>query len=832
MEVALRQASEHFLRVALQPGEAVRYWQLGALSEMRYDVADAPMQGEMDPFFFLSKHKNFIPHEYPCRTQFAAQHRGKRPELMGSFTPERWWLPFGSPRVDLSGFWFRPTRIASWASTRLEAAQAGPAIVRLSTCGGAALFVNGREAGWMAPYVRNLEEQREIAFHLEAGLNEVTVFFDDLAERDASFFFRMDYLSGPVAQVALPVPVEAGIAQGVEAVLDGMHFDRSAYPGGEVTLVLPRPLPVAMVARVAIEGDAAGAREVRLQRGATRLPLGPSEAMPADFRHFRITLKAGGFAATRTLGVEICHAGRQGKAPASLAARIEEALTEVAGHAAGDTVRALARLAIGQGGAETEAMITGALPAIEDCHDCADFALVPLLWARSEWGDDIAAPVRSRIDAAILGYRYWMDEPGNDVQWYFSENHALLFHTAAYLAGNLFADAIFVRSGRTGAEQSQVGAARVRAWLDHFERWEMAEFNSAPYFPIDLKGLAALAALAPDADIGERAKAGIVRLLEIVARSSHHGILTAAQGRSYEHSLRPGRTLELSAIARLAWGKGWYGSRVHALPMLAVCLRDHGLVLPDGLAAVADYQGDDAVEWRFAQGQEGFAALYHYKGRGFAMGSAAHYRWGAWGYQETVLHLRIGSRPEAQIWLNHPGETIQFGNGRPSYWGGSGTLPRIHQYRGLAVVDYALQQEQPDFTHAWFPVAEFDTARVAGDVAVARSGDGLVLLKGSAAFVMVGDGPTAANELRLPGRRARWIVRVSDAAVDGDLDAFSVRYAGLAVTERGDELSIADPEYGTVTFGADGSVTAEGRTLAPADWSIAGETTTLPLRRA
>ncbi len=99
-------------------------------------------------------------------------------------------------------------------------------------------------------------------------------------------------------------------------------------------------------------------------------------------------------------------------------------------------------------------MIAGALPMIEDCHDCADFILVPLLWSRMAYGDTLDAGLRARIDHAILGYRYWMDEPGNDVQWYFSENHALLFHTAAYLAGHILPEARFVRSGREGREQS------------------------------------------------------------------------------------------------------------------------------------------------------------------------------------------------------------------------------------------------------------------------------------------------------------------------------------------------------------------------------------------
>jgi hypothetical protein len=47
----------------------------------------------------------------------------------------------------------------------------------------------------------------------------------------------------------------------------------------------------------------------------------------------------------------------------------------------------------------------------------------------------LASALRARVDATILGYRYWLDEPGNDVRWYFSESHALLFHAAAYLAG-------------------------------------------------------------------------------------------------------------------------------------------------------------------------------------------------------------------------------------------------------------------------------------------------------------------------------------------------------------------------------------------------------------
>ncbi|WP_371822110.1 hypothetical protein [Martelella soudanensis] len=814
------------LRRPLQAGEPVVYWRLSATDEARYDAPDQPMQGEMDPFFFLTKHKNFIPHEYPCRTLFAAERRGKRPEV-GATTPKlaRVWLPFGSPRVDLSGFWFRATELATFAETTIRAQSAGAARFALRTCGGAVLFVNGREAGFMAPYGRNLETIEEFTVQLEAGDNVIGIFFDDLAERDARYYFQLDYVSGPLVEHALPIAVEAPVADAMEAMLASMHFEKPAYGEGEVALVADTGLPVDVTAKVVIEGDFMSIEkplsfERELAAGSLRLAVADTADLPADFRHFKVTLSCGDYAVSRVFGVELCHVARQGLAPASLTERIEEALGEVANHAEADTVRALARFAIGMTGAATDAMIASALPAIEDCHDCADFILVPLIWCRAAYGDEIGAEVRDRVDAAILNYRYWMDEPGNDVQWYFSENHALLFHTAAYLAGHMLPEARFVRSGRTGVEQSAVGAARVRAWLDHFEKWEMAEFNSAPYFPIDLKGLCALYALAPDGDIADRAGKAIIRLVEIVARSAHHGVMTGAQGRSYEHTLRASRSLELSGIARMIWGRGNYGMRFHALPQLALCLRDHGLHIPGELAAVASVSGNEGHEWTFAQGQDRFARLYHYKTASYALGSAVAYRWNQWGYQETVLHLRLGDNPDATIWINHPGEVLHSGYGRPSYWGGSGTLPRVHQYRGLAVVRFDCADEQPDFTHAWFPQAAFDEARIEGNTALALSGGGCVMLKVDTGLQLVTTGPTAGNELRAPGRKATWIVRL------GDHDSASALEDAVGalrwVDQANGDILVDDPEYGMVRFGADGSVEAEGRRLDPAEWTIEG----------
>jgi hypothetical protein len=211
------------------------------------------------------------------------------------------------------------------------------------------------------------------------------------------------------------------------------------------------------------------------------------------------------------------------------------------------------------------------------------------------------------------------------------------------------------------------------------------------------------------------------------------------------------------------------------------------------------------------------------------MGTIAGYRPGEWGYQETVLHLRLGGRPEAQIWINHPGERIISGSARPSYWGGCGTLPRVHQYRGLAVVDFELKPGQVDFTHAWLPEAEFDAVVHMGERILVRAGEALALILGSGPLERVEEGPSAGCEVRLPGMRARWLVRLSDIRTEGTLERFSERFSGLAAVDAAEgEICLDDPDYGRVVCAKDGRVSAEGRVVDPSSWTRAGRAVRLP----
>ena len=816
----------------LNPGDPLTYWQVTDLVEARYDVADAPMEGKMDSTFFLTKDKNIIPHTYPCRTEYIAEARDSEPEpgFEPDWTTARNVLPFGSAFLDLSGFWFRPTRLGGWARTAITAKSAGKAVLRLGICGAAKLFVNGEPAGWLAPASRNAMAEADFTVDLRESHNDIAVWFEDLAERDAVLRILLTFVSGPEAETAMPFAADPALVSGIETALSAIHLDRKHYDDEDIWLVLPEALPGDATARVTIAGhfmshDSQGIA-LDIPAGTEKVRIGHAADFPPDYRYFQMRFSCGGFETDCRLGAEISRRSALGPAPEAQEARIAEALRFIADTAEGDTEKALALLAEGTDAdiAKAHEIFETFLPVISDCWDCADFALVPLLFCRIAYADRIAPEMRARIDETALVYRYWMDEPGNDVQWYFSENHALLFHTAAYLAGALLPDAVFVRAKRKGSEQSLVGYQRLMDWFDHFESAEMAEFNSAPYFPIDFKGLTALYALARDEDIKARAEKAIIRLLTVVASSAHHGLVTAAQGRSYEHSLIPTDTLELSGIARLVWGLGGYGSHVNCLAQIALCLRDYGLVLPD-LKPIADWTGDDAQEWMFWQGENAFARLYHHKTADTALGSAARYRWGDWGYQETLIHARIGHEPRAQMWINYPGEMVQSGYGRPSFWGGSANVPRVQQYRDLALVVFDGVPPQLDFTHCWFPTPEFAAWTLAGDRASARSGRGCLTIRASGPLELQTQGASANAELRLSGRKGVWLVRLGRGS---DLNAFAARHALDIAVDADGTYSVIDADYGRVDFKASGQVVAEGRKIDPQSWTMQGERRRLP----
>lgn len=171
----------------------------------------------------------------------------------------------------------------------------------------------------------------------------------------------------------------------------------------------------------------------------------------------------------------------------------------------------LAMLRQGNAGEQAQSLLVRLLQRVSAREEGSSSALISLLWVWHDYHGDIFAPVLwRRVRSAILGYRYWFDELGNDVMWFTSANNALSFHTAQYLAGQMFRDERFTASGRHGHEQQEIAAQRLAYW----------SVNVAPQDDV-APSLLALSQLADDA--GLRARAQRLLTSDLSLTTSHAG---------------------------------------------------------------------------------------------------------------------------------------------------------------------------------------------------------------------------------------------------------------------------------------------------------------------
>lgn len=177
-----------------------------------------------------------------------------------------------------------------------------------------------------------------------------------------------------------------------------------------------------------------------------------------------------------------------------------------------------------------------ALTRMQDRRDTADFRLAAMV--RTLYLDDethaLPADVRTRIEDTLLGFRYWLDEPGDDGMCYWTENHQILFHSGELLVGQLFPDATFPNSGMTGAEHVAHATPRVLRWLDLRGRLGFSEWHSNVYFNEDIPALVNLADFAQDPAIRDKAAMVLdVLALDLLA-NLYKGTFATVHGRTYE----------------------------------------------------------------------------------------------------------------------------------------------------------------------------------------------------------------------------------------------------------------------------------------------------------
>ena len=798
---------------AISAGDPLDWWQLTDIEEQPFLAPPETLPPET--------HARFVNGfrgvgDLPCRKLFRSAMAERVVDLPEWVAWQEYDLGSDAPHLEFSSFWHVPTQVQRFARTLVEVDLSSHYLVRVETCGGVRIWVDGRHVARFTPFARNQPQQTELRLPLAAGRNELLLHLEELCERDTTWVMALVWLDQRPARLSVPAPGGATVLEALAGIAKGLRLDREIYEGEQpVRILLPRPAEVPLTIRLSGIGRGNAIPHIpervrAVSSGSDSAAFGTGATFPQGHHQLGVACEAADMRTRRKLSAGFAQPALAPTPAPDPGGRRRQALTYLALHGDPQIGRALAIAAVGGNRGMGEALVEDALGRVERREDCSDFWLPPLLWLLRDRPQDLLGPaLRERARRAILGWRYWMDEPGNDVMWFWSENHALCFHAAQYLAGTAFPEAFFANSGRTGREQQALGRERLARWFEGIEAHGFAEWHSPAYYPIECIGLLALHELAPDAVIRAAAKGALDRLFLLIALSTLDGIPSSTQGRTYDRDLKLPALTETSALAWIEWGRGALGPMAFAVPLL--CLGSYAS--PEVARRIGLWDEAQGLQARYTQGRDHAARLVAWKTRDALLGSVVDYHPGAPGYQAVVTQAHLAGHADARIWINHPGQDDPFGTRRPSYWAGDGRMPRVAQWRSLALLHYRLDEPRAiPWTHAYVRREVYDEVMPSGTWLFLRSGRGLAGIMAANGLQAVDSGPTAGYEVRSPGSRNTWLLRVGSLDRFGSLRSFAsaVRAGGLRVAP-GEHLALADPELGDVRFDWSGAFAVAGR---------------------
>ncbi|MGL1893002.1 MAG: hypothetical protein OCD02_15315 [Spirochaetaceae bacterium] len=192
---------------------------------------------------------------------------------------------------------------------------------------------------------------------------------------------------------------------------------------------------------------------------------------------------------------------------------------------------------------------------IDNRLDCADFRVISILRTLYSYQALLSKETITRMETTILGFKYWMDEPGDDSMCYWSENHQILFFTCGYLAGQLYKKSNFKNSNRSGLEMMEIFKPRIIAWLKQRFEHGFVEWHSNTYYEEDIPPLTLLIDFADDKNIQVKATMILDLFIADMAMHNFKGLFAVTSGRCYEEQKRGPLTQDTLQIAEFLFGQ-------------------------------------------------------------------------------------------------------------------------------------------------------------------------------------------------------------------------------------------------------------------------------------
>jgi hypothetical protein len=796
--------------------KTINRWRLSKLEEKTVSFTPMTMEGDINKWLI----EGFAINENPCKTEFRENRRGNIPEnpLLINSSVSDWevYFPWENPAVERSGFWFVPTYLKSYGITYLECNYAHKAVLNLRTCGGMTLWINDNFITDFTPFTRNIEGNVEVEVELKKGANKLIVCFDDLAERDTYYYFRIDYTGQDEVKIILPVDEnDKNEIYEIEKMLSEAIFIDDIIKEGEVSLKINNLLNRDIEFEFSYEteqltdNDCKKKTKAVLKKGDNKLNMGNVSEFPMGFNYIDLVTTIGDVKVTKKLGVMIFDSNCcDNKDALTIQQRKIEALKYVAQYGDFNIHKALAILSTGGDIKEAESIILRGLDGINNRRDCSDFYLISMfrIWKEYREAKFFSEEFWAQVKSTILNFRYWIDEPGDDVMWFFSENHALLFHSCELLASQLFPEDIFTNSNEDGNYHRIKSENLLMHWFERFLIEGLAEWNSSMYMPIDFVGIINIYDLAESKELRDLAKKALDLIYYILAVNSHKGIMGTTFGRCYEKELKGHYANGTTSLMWIGYGVGYLNN--YSISNVSFCLSDYEPPIEYKKYVTMDHM--DSYVFKNEQGYEGYAKVYNYKTKDFSLSSIYNFRAGKKGYQEHVVEAIID--PETQVWVNHPGQMYHFSKGRPNFWAGNGYLPNVLQYKGLSILIFKIDEDHDaDYTHAYFPTMKFDEIKYKDNWVFAKKENAFIGIYANNGLTLQTQGFNKDKELISKGRNNLWLLRMSNNKEFNSFEEFISAMENTAINfSESLELSIKESIYGQIKGSFNGQLEVEG----------------------
>jgi hypothetical protein len=194
---------------------------------------------------------------------------------------------------------------------------------------------------------------------------------------------------------------------------------------------------------------------------------------------------------------------------------------------------------------------------LESFEDTGDFDINNLLFLWQRYHDDLDPDLAAAIKERILAFKYWWTEPTPDgvvdSQYYWTENHQVIFLANEYVAGQTFPDEEFTNSGMTGKEHMAHARDELAKWFEWRSRFGFSEWLSNVYWSEDMKGTLLLAEYADDAKLARQASMVLDMMFVELAGHVQQGTFGSTHGRTYQKDKLNGRDEDTFSTAKLVF---------------------------------------------------------------------------------------------------------------------------------------------------------------------------------------------------------------------------------------------------------------------------------------